>query len=192
VNVAALSTVQNVLTASLTSYEHNPRVIPPRAVELCAESITAFGWQQPLVADRNHVIIAGHVRLAAARHLGLETVPVIIADQLTPEQVRAYRIADNRTHDYTTWDYGALAAELHDLTEFSDVLDLADWEGIIAGFEAETGTEIHHDSELSGMLSQEHQLTVLFATRDDAERAAPLIGEMPGVVHVRDPVRDTG
>ena len=75
------------------------------------------------------VIVAGHTRHQAAKHLGLKEVPVVIADQLTPEQIRAFRIVDNRTHDYTSWDYPQLMSELEGMDgEFADVLDLADWE----------------------------------------------------------------
>ena len=117
-------------------YSKNPRKIPAKAIEQCAESIREFGWQQPLVVDADMVIIVGHTRYEAAKHLGEAKVPVVVADDLTPEQVRAYRIADNRTRDYTTWDFPQLISELDGLDEmFADVLDLADWQTIISQYE---------------------------------------------------------
>lgn len=88
--------------------QDNPRRISPRAIEITAASIQRFGWQQPIVVDTNGVILAGHTRHKAAKHLKLKTVPVVVADNLTPEEAKAYRIADNRTSDYTTWDYPEL------------------------------------------------------------------------------------
>src|SRR5205823_11608904 len=81
-------------------YSRNPRKIPAKAIEHCAESIKTFGWQQPLVVDADMVLAAGHTRHQAARSLGLKMVPVVVAD-LTADEARAYRIADNRTHDYS-------------------------------------------------------------------------------------------
>lgn len=105
----------------------NPREIPEKAVEQVAKSIQEFGWQQPLVVDNNRVIIAGHTRYLAAKKLGLKTVPCIQATHLTPEQAHAYRIADNRSHDYTTWDYPELIQQINELDDFNDVLDITDW-----------------------------------------------------------------
>jgi ParB-like chromosome segregation protein Spo0J len=79
-----------------------------------------FGWQQPIVVDGEGVIIAGHTRLLAAKHLGLTEVPVHVAAGLTPAQVKAYRLMDNRSHEESGWDYEKLSAELFDL----DALDI--------------------------------------------------------------------
>jgi ParB-like chromosome segregation protein Spo0J len=98
-------------------YDGNPRTISPAAIDKVAASLQAFGWRQPLVVDAAGVLIVGHTRLAAARKLGFAEVPVHIADTLTPDQVRAYRLADNRTHDEATWDEDALAAELAQVKE---------------------------------------------------------------------------
>ena len=92
-------------------YENNPRVNDD-AVEYVAESIKAFGWKQPIVVDKDGVIIAGHTRYKAARSLGLETVPVLVADDLTPDEVNAYRLADNKVSDFSSWDNKLLLEEL--------------------------------------------------------------------------------
>ena len=80
-----------------------------------AESIRQFGFRQPIVIDADGVIICGHTRFKAAHKLGLKEVPVHIATDLTPEQIRAYRIADNKTAELATWDYNLLPIELSEL-----------------------------------------------------------------------------
>jgi len=95
----------------LKPYPRNPRQ-NETAVAKVAASIQVFGFRQPLVVDAQGVIIAGHTRLLAARQLGLATVPVHVARGLTASQVRAYRLADNRTAQESTWDDGALVEEL--------------------------------------------------------------------------------
>lgn len=92
-------------------YENNPRV-NDRAVEKVAESIAQFGFKQPIVIDKDGVIVAGHTRLMAAKLLGLTKVPTISAEDLTPEQVTAYRIVDNKTGDLAGWDFEKLDQEL--------------------------------------------------------------------------------
>ena len=92
-------------------YENNPRR-NELAVEPVAESIAEFGWQQPIVVDADGVIIAGHTRWKAARRLGLETAPVIVASELSPEQVKAYRLADNKSGGVALWDDSLLNDEL--------------------------------------------------------------------------------
>jgi site-specific DNA-methyltransferase (adenine-specific) len=100
--------------ADVIPYERNPR-INDGAVEAVAASIKEFGWRAPLVVDDNNVIICGHTRLKAAEHLGLDTVPVHVAKGLTPEQIKAYRIADNKTGEIAEWDFDLLPLELADL-----------------------------------------------------------------------------
>lgn len=95
-------------------YPNNPRNNDD-AVEYVANSIREFGWQQPIVVDTDSTIIAGHTRLKAAKMLGMETVPVVVADNLTPAQVNAYRLADNKVAEAATWDMEALAVELEGL-----------------------------------------------------------------------------
>jgi DNA modification methylase len=96
-------------------YGKNPRRIPDSAVAAVAASIRTYGWRQPLVVDAHDVLIVGHARLLAARQLGLKKVPVHVATDLTPEQVRGYRIADNQTNSLAGWDLELLPLELHDL-----------------------------------------------------------------------------
>lgn len=106
--------VQNVSIDSIKPYERNPRK-NESAVEKVANSIKEFGFKQPIVVDANGVIVAGHTRWKAAKRLGMTEVPVIYANDLTPEQVKAYRLADNKTAEFAEWDAEMLGQELEDL-----------------------------------------------------------------------------
>lgn len=114
--------------SEIKPYEHNPRH-NENAVDKVAASIREFGFQSPIIVDKNKVIIAGHTRYMAAKKLGLKDVPVIIADNLSEEQVKAYRIADNKTAEFSDWDFNALSAELSEITS----IDMGNF-----GFEMET------------------------------------------------------
>lgn len=102
--------------SKLHPYENNPR-LNDDAVPYVANSIKEFGFKVPIVVDRDGVIIAGHTRYKAAQQLGLETVPVIVANDLTDEQVKAFRLADNKVGEIATWDSDALEIELGELAE---------------------------------------------------------------------------
>lgn len=99
----------------LRPYENNPRKITDEAVEKVMASIKEFGFQQPIVVDKDMVIIVGHTRLKAAKKLGLKSVPVVVADNLSDEQVRAYRLADNKTNEFSQWNDELLSFELQEL-----------------------------------------------------------------------------
>lgn len=110
----------------ITPYENNPR-FNDDAVDYVAQSIEAYGWKQPIVVDKNGVIIAGHTRYKAAKKLGMETVPVLVADDLTEDQVKAYRLADNKVSDFSSWDNKLLLEELDGIPEdLFTGFDLAD------------------------------------------------------------------
>ncbi len=98
----------------ITPYAGNPR-LNDDAVVAVAASIREFGFRQPIVVDAEGVIICGHTRWKAAQHLGLEKVPVHVAKDLTPEQIKAYRIADNKTAELAEWNYDLLPIELGEL-----------------------------------------------------------------------------
>ena len=109
-------------------FARNARKIPASAVDKVAASIKEFGWRQPIVVDREAVIICGHTRLLAARKLGLEQVPVHVAENLSPAQVRAYRLMDNRSHEETDWDLELLGPELEELRDLDFDLTLTGFE----------------------------------------------------------------
>lgn len=104
--------IENLKVSELVPYENNPRR-NDSAVDSVAESIKQFGFQQPIVIDSQNVIVAGHTRLKAAKKLGLSSVPCVRAEELTPEQVKAYRILDNKLNELATWNLDALAEELN-------------------------------------------------------------------------------
>lgn len=122
--------VQNVSIDSIKPYENNPRD-NDGGVDAVANSIKEFGWQQPIVVDNDNVIIVGHTRYKAAKKLGMDKVPVVVANNLSPEQVKAYRLADNKTGELTNWDMGLLDDELADIadidmSDFGFNLDISD------------------------------------------------------------------
>ncbi len=109
--------------AAIRPYERNPR-LNDKAVDAVAASLKEFGFRQPIVVDADGVIIAGHTRYKAALQLGLQKVPVHVATDFTPEQVKAYRIADNKTGEIAEWDFDILPIELSELEESGFDLDL--------------------------------------------------------------------
>lgn len=97
-------------------YPNNPRN-NDNAVEAVANSIKKFNFQNPIIVDSDGVIVAGHTRYKAAQKLGLQKVPCIVADDLTDEQVKAFRLADNKVGELATWDLDALKVELDNIGE---------------------------------------------------------------------------
>lgn len=132
-------------------YDRNARKIPQKAVEKVVMSIREYGWQQPIVVDSGGVVIAGHTRLAAAKQLEYETVPVCVASGLTPEQVRAYRLADNRVADETSWSKDLLSAELGALEALN--VDLS-----LTGFDLDELFK-PEDEDVEDLLDQSVQVT---------------------------------
>ncbi len=112
----------NINIDELKPYKNNPRK-NDEAVEYVANSIKEFGFKVPIIVDKDYEIIAGHTRLKAAQQLGLKEVPIIIADDLTEEQVKAFRLADNKVSENAYWDFDLLSEELKniglDMTQFS-------------------------------------------------------------------------
>ena len=114
-------TVQEMRLDQIKPYKNNPRK-NDEAVQAVANSIREFGFKQPIVVDADGVIIVGHTRYKAAQSLGLKTVPVLVASDLSDEQAKAYRLADNKTSELAGWDFTALAKEMAqidmDMSEF--------------------------------------------------------------------------
>ncbi len=98
----------------LKEYENNPRN-NEEAVEKVAESIRQFGFKVPIIIDEDNVIIAGHTRKLAAKELGLEEVPCICVNDLSEEQIKAFRLADNKVAEFSSWNPDKLADELADI-----------------------------------------------------------------------------
>ena len=113
----------------LKPYEKNPRK-NDEAVKYVKESIKQFGFKVPIVVDKNNIIIAGHTRYKASKELGLTKVPCIIADDLTEEQVKAFRLADNKVSEKAEWDLDLLNDELFELKELDFDMDVLGFENV--------------------------------------------------------------
>jgi len=112
----------------LIPYANNPRN-NNNSVDLVAASIKEFGFKVPIIVDREYVIVAGHTRLLAAKKLGLDEVPCLIADDLTDAQIKAFRLADNKVSEFSEWDMDKLVVEMEmiefDMTEFGFKADFS-------------------------------------------------------------------
>lgn len=131
--------------ADIKPYEKNPRK-NDNAVQYVAESISQFGFKVPIVIDKDNVIVCGHTRYKASIELGLEKVPCIIADDLTEEQIKAYRLADNKVSEQADWDFDLLSGELADILS----IDMADFGFDIQEDEEEEEEEKHNEAERTG------------------------------------------
>ena len=109
---------------SIKPYENNPRKLKDAAIEKVAMSLKEYGFRQPIVVDKDRIIVVGHTRYRASKKLGFKEVPITIADNLTPEQINAYRIADNRTAEESEWDSELLKMEIKELEAKDFKLDL--------------------------------------------------------------------
>lgn len=111
----------NIIEKKLTDifeYENNPRN-NENAVDYVAESIKNFGFKVPILLDKDNIIIAGHTRYKAAKKLGLKKVPCIMADDLNEEQVKAFRLADNKVAEKAQWDFDLLKQEIEQIEGFT-------------------------------------------------------------------------
>lgn len=118
--------VQNIEISQIKPYEKNPR-LNEKAVDKVAASIKAFGFRQPILVDKDMVIIAGHTRRLAALKLGLETVPVIVCEDLSEDKVKALRLADNKVAEASKWDTTLLIDELKELDDYVRDFDMEDF-----------------------------------------------------------------
>lgn len=137
----------------LIPYANNPRN-NEQAVDTVAKSIKEFGFTNPIVVDSNNVVINGHTRLLAAEKLGLEKVPVIRKEDLTPEQVKAFRLVDNKTSELSGWDFEKLDAEIAELQAMD--FDMSEFEfESNHNFTAEAYSDFFEDAS-SQSQTQEH------------------------------------
>ena len=122
--------------ADIKPYEKNPRK-NDNAVDEVANSIKEFGFKVPIVIDKDNVIVCGHTRYKASKKLGLEVVPCVIADDLTEEQIKAYRLADNKVSELAEWDIDLLGEELDGIFD----IDMSDFGFDLSEDEEEQPTE---------------------------------------------------
>lgn len=115
--------IQNIKTQDIKPYLENPRQ-NKNAINVVKKSLQEFGFQQPLVLDKDNIVVAGHTRLEAAKQLNIKEVPCIIADNLSEERIKAYRIMDNKSAEYASWDLELLTQELNDLIKMDFDLEL--------------------------------------------------------------------
>jgi len=139
-----------------------------------AASLKEYGWQQPIVVDSEMVVVVGHTRLLAAQQLGFEMVPVHIASDLSPQQIKAYRLADNRVGENATWDNELLKIEFDDLE--SDGFDLD-----LTGFTADeiNKKEEEYTTNDDNFLIDENENSVIVKTENENE-CAELFEELKG------------
>lgn len=127
--------IKEIEISKLKDYPNNPRH-NEKAVDAVANSIKEFGFKNPIIIDKDFVIVAGHTRRLAAEKLGLKVVPCIVADDLTPEQIKAFRLIDNKTAELAEWNFDKLEEELASLTDFDmsdfgfEHLEDIDWAGV--------------------------------------------------------------
>ena len=136
----------NIIEKSITEvkpYEKNPRK-NDQSVDKVANSIKEFGFKVPIVVDKNNIIVCGHTRYKAAKKLGLSVVPCVVADDLTEEQIKAYRLADNKVGEDSLWDMDLLTEELGNILE----LDMADFGFDLMEEEPEEVVEDEFNAEL--------------------------------------------
>ena len=127
----------------LKPYENNPR-FNDEAVQYVAKSIEDFGFKVPLVIDKNGTIVAGHTRYKASLELGLKEVPCIIADDLDEEQIKAFRLVDNKVSEKATWNYDLLDEELKNLDIDLTLYGLEEMEDVDIDSFFEDGTKPEH------------------------------------------------
>lgn len=145
---------------SIKPYEKNPRH-NEEAIPYVMNSIKEFGFKNPIIIDKNNVIIAGHTRLESAKRLGMNEVPIIHADDLTDEQIKAFRLADNKVSEKAEWNFELLEEELEDLD-----INMEDF-----GFEKTIEEKVKEakkegNVEFSEVIGEEHNYIVLYFDND--------------------------
>ena len=139
----------------LVPYANNPRN-HEQAVDTVAKSIKEFGFTNPIVVDSDNVVINGHTRLLAAEKLGLEKVPVIRKEDLTPEQVKAFRLVDNKTSELSGWDFEKLDAEIAELQAMD--FDMSEFEFESShNFNAEAYSDFFEDASSQSQAQEQSQ-----------------------------------
>lgn len=150
--------IEELYTKELIPYRNNPRN-NESAVDAVVASIKEFGFKVPIIIDKDNVIVAGHTRLKAALKIGLEKVPCIKADDLTPEQLKAFRLADNKVGELATWDFDKLEEELAELD-----MDMSAF-----GFTQEDDENDAERKDLSGNVDEMYQ--VIIDCEDESQQA---------------------
>lgn len=163
----------------LVPYAKNPRK-NKEAVDYVARSIKEFGFKNPIIIDKDDTIVAGHTRLLAAKKLKMEEVPCITADDLTEEQIKAFRLADNKTGEFADWDDDLLGQELAQIFD----IDMESF-GFFADDEEKNGNSVVDEEEIgeedfTAYIDETSQYIVLtFNTEADWNNAISIFGIKP-------------
>lgn len=162
-----INNVEWMSPEDLIPYSKNAKIHLPDQVERIANGIKSFGWTQPIVVDKDNVVVIGHGRLLAAKQLLLEKVPVVKRDDLTDDQIKALRLEDNKTNE-SAWDFSLLEEELAELA--IDGIDMEQF-----GFELTEGGE---SEEKQIPLKEEYQLIVDCDSEADMEKKYNMLQEV--------------
>lgn len=150
--------------SDLKMYDNNPRR-NDTSVDAVVDSIKQFGFKVPLVIDKNNEIITGHTRYKACLKLGIEKVPCIVADDLSEEQVKAFRLVDNKTSELSGWDWDKLVEELNDIKDIDmTVFDFVINNDYIDSFFNE------EEKEVKGVAVEEGEFSFLVVAKNNVER----------------------
>lgn len=165
--------INEVNVDKLVPYANNPR-LNEHTVNDLVKSIKEFGFNQPIAVDKDYVIITGHARYKASLVLGLETVPVVVLDNLTDEQVKGYRLADNKVGEKSAWHVNKLEQELMDLSVDMAQFGFEDLKGQLDGldFDMDEGAE-DEDGDVLGDIEEEprgYSITYELSFKDEAEQ----------------------
>ncbi len=159
--------IEYMKVEDLISYVNNPKQHPPEQIDLIASSIKEFGFLNPIIVSKDNEIVAGHGRLLACKKLGIKEVPVIRAEHLTPAQIKAYRIADNRLTELGEWDMDLIKVELEELQEL-------DFDITLTGFdleELEEGEEGEEDTIKEIKDKESFELVIEFNSEEEVREA---------------------
>ena len=165
--------------SELTPYARNPRK-NDGAVEYVANSIREFGFKVPIVISSDGEIIAGHTRLKAAKKLGMKEVPCIVADDLTDEQVKAFRLADNKVGEAAEWDFDLLNEELNEIVEIDMEQFAFDFSDDEIGLD-----EIEKDDEKTGRVIVTIDIPNVPAWNTIEDEIKRIIAESGGTIAMR-------
>jgi len=149
-------------------YDNNPRFLQETLISAVAESIDRFGMRRAIVVDKDSIIVAGHARLAAAKKLGMKKVPVHVASELTPEQIKAYRLVDNRSAEFARWDPFGLQREIDSLNLQEDLEVMRLWEDEQPRWYVSIGSKIRFE-KLDEIVSWVWAFDKEYPSMEDAE-----------------------
>lgn len=161
--------IQQRIIDELVPYRDNPRTISAKAVEKLARIIERFGFLVPVILDAEDVVVAGHTRLRAAAKLGMTEVPCVVADDLTPDEIRAFRLAENKAHETTGWDLDLLPLELAAVEDAGVEIELT---GFTLDEVAELNGDLPHDGTgpVPDSDSYQEQYGVIVVCDDEADQ----------------------